>query len=117
MKKELEQLIFSGKITDTVEILGKVWTLEIIDITEHVSIVKKLNDKNNNLNLLMLKQNMIAKALVSIDSIILDDEKEKEEFVSKLPLVIIDKLFEKYTEMTNKLSKSLDEEEVEEIKN
>lgn len=117
MKKELEQLIFSGKITDTVEILGKTWTLQTVDIAEHTEVVKKLNDKNTNLNLLILKQNMISRALVSIDDIILDDKKEREEFVSKLPLAIIDKLFLKYNDMTERLNKALDEEDIEEIKN
>lgn len=117
MKKELEQIIFAGKITDTIQIMGRVWTLQTIDITEHTEVVSSLNAKDENLNGLKLQIGIVSKALVSVDDIVLDDQKEKEEFISKLPLAVIRKLFTKYDEMMNRLNNNIDEETIEEIKN
>jgi hypothetical protein len=117
MRKELEQLIFSGILTDTVEIAGKLWTIQTISITEHTDVVAKLKGDNNTLNLLALKTNLVIKSLKSIDDIVLDDEKEKTEFVKKLPLPIIDKLFTTYDALVDKLNKELTNEDLEEIKN
>lgn len=117
MKKELEKLIFEGVLTDTIKIWGKTWTLQTINISDRMDLSKKINSDNDNLNLLKLKVELIAKSLVSIDDIILDDIEEKLEFVNKLPLAVIDKLFSKFDEMTTTLNKTIDDKDIEEIKN
>ena len=117
MKKELEKLIFEGVLTDTVKIWDKVWTLQTINIEDRIDLSKKINSDNDNLNLLKLKVELVTKSLVSIDDIILDDIDEKLEFVNKLPLAVIDKLFSKFDEMTATLNKTIDDKDIEEIKN
>jgi len=117
MRKELEQLIFEGELYESIEIMGKTWTLKTIGVTENQELVKKINTSNDNLNYLILKVECVARSLMSIDDVILDDKKEKFEFVNKLPLAVVDKLFEVYNRLLEKLNKNLSDEDVEEVKN
>ena len=117
MRKELEQLIFEGKLTDEIEILGKKWVLQTITVDDNREIAKKLNTGNEGVNILNFKIDSVARSLVSIDDIVFNDYKEKSEFVQKLPLAIIDKLFAVHTNLINKLDNSFNEETMEELKN
>lgn len=117
MRKELEQLIFEGELYDSIEIMGKTWTLKTIGISNNQEFIKRINTNNEALNVMILKVECVSRALVSIDDIVLDDLKEKQEFINKLPFQIVDKLFKVYDGLMVKLNKSLEEEEIEEIKN
>lgn len=115
MRKELEDIIFLGKITTTVEILDKQWTLQLVDIVKWADIIKQINTNDNNLNLILLKKNIVKESLVSVDGIILK-ENEREPFVNSLPFPIIDKLYVTYDEMATQFNKALTPEDIEEIK-
>jgi hypothetical protein len=117
MKKELEQLIFEGKLTDSIKLLNRTWTLQTNSVDDNREVAKKVNTDNDNVNLLNFKIDCVARSLVSIDDIVLESYKEKSEFVSKLPLVIVDKLFDTYNKLTKKLNESFNEEAAEELKN
>ena len=116
MRKELEDIIFLGRQTTTVEILGKIWTLQTIDVLKYTNVVKQINTNDNALNLILLKKNIVKEALVSIDDVVIKDN-ERESFINSLPFAIIDKLFVAYDNMTSQLNKQLTQEDIEEIKN
>ncbi len=117
MRKELEQIIFLGKLTDTIEIFGKVWTLQTMTFAEQADVVRKLNSTDDATNILSMKKQVIKKALISIDDIELNNEDEKEEFIDQLPVAVIDALFGKYDDMSKQLNDSITPTEQEEIKN
>lgn len=116
MRKELEDIIFLGKVTTKTELLGKAWTLQLVDVVKYANIIKQINTNDNALNVILLKKNMIKEAIVSVDDIEIK-ENEREQFINALPFQIIDALFAKYTEMADQFSGNLTKEDVEEIKN
>jgi len=120
MRKALQEIIFLGRLTRNVKILGKTWTLQTIDIDEHMKAVKQinLNDDNNNFTLLLLKRKLLERAIVSVEGIEIKDD-EREEFVSQLPITVINLLFDEYNKLNEEFKIENEDEKklVEEIKN
>lgn len=118
MRKQLEQILFLGKLTDTIEILGKTWTLETVPFKEQLNVIKKIQGyKEENVSNLVMQQEYITLSLVSVDDVEFENIEEKREFVSKLPMAVVSKLFVKFLEMNEKLNGEINDKETEEIKN
>lgn len=116
MRKELEQIIFLGKLTDTVEIFGKNWTIKTLDFAEQADLQQYLGKNENDFNVLGYKKAIVKKCLVSIDDIELEKD-ESEEFVSRLPMAVIDKIVIAYQKLNEKFTESITDQDTEEIKN
>ena len=119
MRQALQDIIFAGRLTRTVEILGKNWVLQTVDSKDNIEFLNELkNEKDDNVKFLKFRQNMIAKSLVSVDGIELKDD-EGFEFISSLPIQIVSQLYDEYTELTKQIQVTPEtlEELKEDVKN
>lgn len=117
MRKELEQIIFLGKLTRTVEIFDKSWTIETLDFQNQVDLLTKTNaGKQDKFDFMSYKRLVVEKCLKTVEDIDIKPE-EKKEFVSRLPMAVIDKLVKAYSELDEEFNKSINPQEEEEIKN
>ena len=116
MRKELEQIIFLGKLTDTIEIFGKMWTIETLNFADQVDLQKYVGKNENDFDVAGYKKAIVKKVLKSVGDIEIQED-EKEEFVSRLPMAVIDKIVIAYQKLNEKLGNSISDEDSEEIKN
>ena len=117
MRKELEQIIFLGKLTDTIELLGKTWTIQTLPFSDQVILQQFVGNGDKQFDLMGYKKAVAKKCLVSIDDIEFKDDEEKEQFIENLPMVIVDRIVMKYQQLDQQFNKQFDDTDTEELKN
>lgn len=115
MRKVLEDLIFLGSMKETYELFGKKWTLRTITSDEQLKATIATANFDLVTKLHALKMEILAYSLEAIDNVVLNDSGETIEFLRKLPMQVINTLFEKYDELQLKQNEAL--ENSEELKN
>jgi hypothetical protein len=115
MRKALEDLIFLGAVEGEVEILGKNWKLRTLQSKQHLSATNSTGEYDNLTRIYALKMEILGRALVKVDDIMMTDETETIEFIKSLQPAIVNRLYEEYETLQIKQNDSLANPE--EIKN
>lgn len=115
MRKALEDLIFLGAVEGEVEILGKKWKLRTLQSKQHLSATSSTGEYDNLTRIYALKMEILGRALVKVDDIMMTEETETVDFIKSLQPAIVNRLYEEYETLQIKQNESLASPE--EIKN
>ncbi|MFW6014950.1 MAG: hypothetical protein ACOCRK_00770 [bacterium] len=116
MKKELQDLVFIGRIEETVKVLGKEWKMVTLNSDEHLGATNNSGKYNDTLSrLYAMKIEFLSRAIKSVSGIPFDDVDEAKEFLSEAQPTLVNRLYDKYEELQQKQNESL--KDLDEIKN
>lgn len=115
MKKVLQDLIFLGRVEKEVTVFGKKWKMITLDSDEHLKATNSTGNYDNLSRLYALKVEILSRAIQGIDGIVIEDEIEGRELVTKLQPPVVNKLYDEYEKMQQKQNDSLNE--LDDIKN
>lgn len=114
-KDLLEQIVFNGYGTKTINRFNKYWTFRTLTRQEHTKVWSMSSVvKDDNVSWLSFQMRIIQTALVSIDNVDIDEE-DRETLVSKLPVQVINELFHEYQKIDEIQLEAIDN--LEQIKN
>lgn len=99
MRKSLEELIFLGRLTREVIIFGKKWVLSTLEASEQKDATSATSGLEPVVRVLALKMEILARSLTKIDDMELNSLSEKLDFIKKLQMPLIDKLFSEYEKL------------------
>jgi len=117
VREILQQLIFEGSVKETVKVGSFTFEIKTIDSEKHYSALSNSAVGDMFARTFGLQLEVVGRALVSVNGIIFESEKEALDFAYKLDKNIIYKLHEKYEELDKKVQEKFNEKVVEEIKN
>lgn len=115
MRKILEDLIFTGKIEESITLFGKSWTLQTLSYDEYIEAVALSANYDTLTRVNYVKLEILARSLKAVDDDPLTDTKENLEFVKQLQIPVINKLYAKYEDIQKKQDESL--KDLDEVKN
>ena len=125
-KNMLESLIFLGKISDEVEISGFKFDISTLTHREHNLLMQELYKFGDGADLFTIRTLTMAHAVKKVNGKLLEEfvlEPEQEDLletnfdkklaiIDSMQMTVVEKLFDAYTELTNKSDSSLDGEKV-----
>lgn len=116
MNKNLEDLIFLGRVEEEVTLYGKKWMLRVLDSNEQLIATNESSKYNDTLaRVFALKIEILGRSLSSVDGENINDIVEGIELIKKLQPIVTNNLFNEYEKLQKKQEDLL--KDPEEIKN
>lgn len=122
VSKDLEKLIFIGRVTSEVDISGSKFELGTLLNKEQDEIVKMLYTFTNPGDLFAVRSLTLAHALKSVDGMSLDDIqvggdfesdfKRRVEIINCLQVSVVEQLFTEYEKLLGNVDKSVEGDEI-----
>lgn len=116
-KNMLEELIFCGRLEQTVDIAGNKFVLKTLNNKEHTHVMRELYKVSDGSDLFALRFIILSQALVSINGIPIDNfptqneyteediNKIRMETINNMQVSVIEKLFEVYNSLVEQSKK------------
>lgn len=115
MRKVLEDLIFLGNIKEEVSLFGKKWVMETINSEQQLEVMSVTGNQDTLTRIYAIKIEILARAIKSVDDVLLSDLEENLEFIKKMQQPVVNKLYDEYEKLQQKQDDSL--KDMESIKN
>lgn len=123
MNKALSDLIELGSAKKDVKAFGKVWRMHTLDTRDQLAATNSTSEYDNLSRVIALKVAIVANAVTSVDGQSLGNKSERRELFGKLPIPIINELYNEYellldtqNEQLNKLQTTNKDDDKEEEK-
>lgn len=116
MNKALESLVFLGYTEKEVVLRGTTWKLRVLTAQENLDIMKDTSVYDEMLSkTYAFKIETLGRAIQQVDGISIQDTAEGLEFIKKLQIPMVNKLYDEYSKMFEEQNELLGDSE--ELKN
>ncbi len=116
MRKELQDLVFLGRLENTVELAGNHWTLTTLSAQDRLDATLASSGNQDAIaRISSLKIELLKRSLKKVNATEFRNADEVAEFVGQLQGIIIDRLFTKYEDLQAEHEKALDN--IDDLKN
>lgn len=109
MNKALSELIELGSAKKNIKAFGKTWRMHTLDTRDQLSATNSTSEYDNLSRVVALKVAIISNAIDAVDGQSIGNRSERREAFGKLPIPIINHLYNEYekllVEQNDKLEK------------
>jgi len=107
MNKVLNDLIELGSAKKDVKAFGKIWKMHTLDAKDQLAATNSTSDYDTLSRVVALKVAIIANAIESVDGQSLGNKSERRETFGKLPIPIINYLYNEYEKLLDSQNEKL----------
>lgn len=109
MSKVLNDLIELGSAKKDVKAFGKTWKMHTLNIKDQLTATNSTSDYDTLSRVVALKVAIVANAVDSVDGQSLGNKSERREIFGKLPIPIINHLYNEYEKLIDSQNKKLND--------
>lgn len=114
-KRAIEQVLFAGRITKTVDVCGVKFVISTLSHKEHNEITKKIYAFGDAADMFVLRSLFLAQSVKDINGKKIEqvvfnhsgsnDFQAKVDFIDSMQLKVVEKLYKEYKELTDEVDK------------
>lgn len=108
MSKVLNDLIDLGTTKKDISAFGKTWKMHTLNTKDQLTATNSTSEYDTFSRVVALKVAILANAVDSVDGQSLGNRSEKREIFGKLPIPIINALYNEYEKLVNIQNDNLD---------
>lgn len=109
MSKVLNDLIELGSTKKDVKAFGKTWKMHTLNIKDQLTATNSTSDYDTLSRVVALKVAIVANAVDSVDGQSLGNKSERREIFGKLPIPIINHLYNEYEKLIDSQNEKLND--------
>ena len=109
MSKVLNDLIELGSAKKDVKAFGKTWKMHTLNIKDQLTATNSTSDYDTLSRVVALKVAIVANAVDSVDGQSLGNKSERREIFGKLPIPIINHLYNEYEKLIDSQNEKLND--------
>ena len=108
MNKALNDLIELGTTRKEIDAFGKKWKMHTLDSKDQLEVTNSTSEYDTLSRVIALKVGIMARAVDSVDGQSIGNNSEKREIFGKLPIPVINYLYDQYELLLNIQNETLE---------